>query len=348
MFLARYPDLGSIMTDLHDTLLTLDTHIDIPWPDRNDAWASSSPRQVDVHKATKGGLRAVCLAAYIPQTSRDAEGHDAAWDRVQAMLKVINGLGGIHDALSAKVCRTASDIREAATTPGTLAIMPAVENGHAIGGDPSRIALLARDYGVRYMTLTHNGHNALADAAIPRADLGDDPTLHGGLSALGREAIGEMNRHGILVDVSHTSKATMMQAVAQSSTPVVASHSCARALCDHPRNLDDEQLDLLKATGGLIQITAMGSFLKKGGGGTLADLARHVSYVAKRIGIEHVGVSSDFDGGGGIEGWQDASETPAVTRALLAEGFDEKQIAAIWGGNMLRLLENAEQASSRG
>lgn len=92
----------------------------------------------------------------------------------------------------------------------------------------------------------------------------------------------------------------------------------------------------------------MGSFLKKGGGGTLTDLARHVSYVAKRIGIEHVGVSSDFDGGGGIEGWQDASETPAVTRALLGEGFDEKQIAAIWGGNMLRLLENAEQASSRG
>ena len=332
------------MTELHDTLLTFDTHIDIPWPDQADAWAPDTDRKVDVRKCDQGKLRSVCLAAYIPQGPRDEAGHEEAWHRVQAMLKVINALGGHQDGLSANVCRTAEDVRSAFRA-GALAIVPAIENGHALGGVPSRIGQLAAEYGVRYLTLTHNGHNALADAAIPRKDLNDSPELHGGLSELGRETIREMNRHGVLVDVSHTAKSTMMQASELSTTPVFASHSCVRSLCDHPRNLDDEQLDRLKETDGLIQITAMGSFLRKGGGGTVEDLARHVAYVAERVGVRHVGVSSDFDGGGGIPGWQDATETPAVTQALLKAGFSPEELTAIWGGNMLRLMEKAEQAS---
>ncbi|MFT8806890.1 dipeptidase [Gluconobacter sp.] len=329
------------MTDLHDTLLTLDSHIDIPWPDREDAWAEETPRQVNVPKTRKGGLRAVCLAAYIPQGPRDDAGHADGWERVQGMLDVISGLDG---GQGVRVCRTAADVR-AAYKADDLAVIPAIENGHALGGRPERIAELARRYGVRYMTLTHNGHNALADAAIPRRDLADAETLHGGLSDLGREAIAQMNRSGVLTDVSHAAKSTMMQASEVSSTPVFASHSCARALCDHPRNLDDEQLDRLQETGGLIQVTAMGSFLKKGGGGTVEDLVRHVAYIADRIGVEHVGISSDFDGGGGIPGWKDATETANVTRALQAAGFSDADIAAIWGGNMLRLLETAEEAA---
>ncbi|GBR71713.1 dipeptidase [Gluconobacter kanchanaburiensis] len=332
------------MTDLHHTLLTLDSHIDIPWPDRQDAWTEDTARQVNVPKAIRGGMRAVCLAAYIPQSSRDESGHVEAWERVQAMLDVICEMGGHHNGQGARVCRSASDVR-AAYKKGDLAVIPAIENGHALGGRPERIVDLAQRYGVRYMTLTHNGHNVLADAAIPRKDLADEETLHGGLSALGRDTIAAMNRSGVLVDVSHASKSTMMQASGISTTPVFASHSCARALCDHPRNLDDEQLDRLKDTGGLIQVTAMGSFLKKGGGGTVEDLVRHVSYIAERIGIEHVGISSDFDGGGGIPGWKDATETVNVTRALVAAGFTDSEIAAIWGGNMLRLLEQAEKAA---
>ena len=332
------------MTDLHDTLLTFDTHIDIPWPDMNDAWSSDNPRKVDVRKCHQGKLRSVCLAAYIPQGPRDEAGHEEAWERVQAMLKVINSLGGEQDGLAARVCRTAQDVRSAFKN-NTLAIVPAIENGHALGGVPARIGQLARDYGVRYMTLTHNGHNVLADAAIPLKSLNDVTALHGGLSELGRETIREMNRHGVLVDVSHTAKSTMMQASELSTTPVFASHSCVRSLCDHPRNLDDEQLDRLKETDGLIQITAMRSFLRKGGGGTVEDLVRHVAYVAERIGVRHVGVSSDFDGGGGIPGWEDATETRNVTRALQAAGFGPDDLSAIWGGNMLRLMEKAEQAS---
>ncbi|AAW62005.1 Membrane-bound dipeptidase [Gluconobacter oxydans 621H] len=334
------------MTDLHDTLLTLDSHIDIPWPDRQDAWAEETPRQVNVPKTRKGGLRAVCLAAYIPQSPRDEAGHAEGWERVQGMLDVIAGLEGRQGDHGARVCRTAADVR-AAYKAGDLAVIPAIENGHGLGGRPERIAELARRYGVRYMTLTHNGHNALADAAIPRKDLADNETLHGGLSDLGRETIAQMNRSGVLVDVSHAAKSTMMQATEVSSTPVFASHSCARALCDHPRNLDDEQLDRLKETGGLIQVTAMGSFLKKGGGGTVEDLVRHVSYIADRIGVEHVGISSDFDGGGGIPGWKDATETANVTRALQAAGFSDEDISAIWGGNMLRFLETAERAAEK-
>ncbi|GBQ84294.1 dipeptidase [Asaia krungthepensis] len=323
----------------HDQLLTLDSHIDIPWPDRQDFETGSPARQVDLPKLREGGLKAVCLAAYIPQTRLEADGRAEAWARVQAMLAVINGLAS--DAVT--VCRSAADVRAAFSQDRTV-VVPAVENGHALGGDPSRIEVLA-SMGVRYMTLTHNGHNDLADAAIPLPALGDERELHGGLSSQGRDAIALMNTHGILVDVSHAAKTTMLQAAEVSSTPIIASHSCARALCDHPRNLDDEQLRRLRDTGGVIQITAMSSFLKPSAAGRAGvhDLARHVRYVADLIGVDHVGVSSDFDGGGMIEGWAHAGETPAVTEALRAAGFTEAELSAIWGGNFLRVMAQAEQ-----
>lgn len=327
----------------HDpSFLTLDTHIDIPWPDRGDARAERSERRFDLRKAKRGGLDAACLVAYIPQGKRDEAGDAEAWARVQAMLDAIASLAGDADGLPARLCRKAAAVR-AAHEAGAFAIIPAVENGHALGGRAERVGELARRYGIRYMTLTHNGHNALADAAVPLPALGDGPALHGGLSALGREVIREMNRHGVIVDVSHAAKSTMLQATEISETPVIASHSCARGLADHPRNLDDEQLDRLKETGGLVQVTAMGRFLREDGKAGVDDLARHVAYIAGRIGVDHVGLSSDFDGGGGIAGWRDASETAGVTRALEAAGFSATEIAAIWGGNALRLLALAER-----
>lgn len=325
-------------SDIHDRLLTLDSHIDIPWPDRRDFQSGSPERQVDLPKLRAGGLKAVCLAAYIPQTRLEAGPRQQAWERVQAMLDVINGLS----SESVSVCSQVHALREA-VAQGRVVVVPAVENGHALGGDLSRVDRLAAS-GVRYMTLTHNGHNDLADAAIPLPALGNERTLHDGLSSLGRAVIARMNETGIVVDVSHAAKTTMMQAVALSSQPIVASHSCARALCDHPRNLDDEQLRALRDRGGVIQITAMSSFLKPGAQGraSVADLARHVRYVADLIGIDHVGVSSDFDGGGQIEGWADASQTASVTEALCQEGFAESDLAAIWGDNFLRVLEQSE------
>ncbi|GBQ15306.1 dipeptidase [Swaminathania salitolerans] len=326
-------------SDLHARLLTLDSHIDIPWPDRDDFLAGSPARQVDLPRLVQGGMKAVCLAAYIPQTERSDEAREAAWTRAQAMLDTICGLTGPGAAL----CTTAQAVSEAVAR-GDVAIVPAMENGHGLGGDPERVAVLA-GRGVRYITLTHNGHNDLADAAIPLPALGDGASLHGGLSALGRQVIARMNASGILIDVSHAAKSTMMQAVDLADGPVIASHSCARALCDHPRNLDDEQLFRLRDSGGVIQITAMSGFLKpsREGRANVDDLAHHVAYVADRIGLAHVGLSSDFDGGGGIEGWTDAAQAPAVTEALLRRGMTEADLAAIWGGNFLRVMGEAEK-----
>lgn len=334
------------------SVLMIDSHIDIPWEektaeglpywqkrDQADIALREAERRFTLPKAEAGGLGAACLAAYTPQAALDDAGHEAAWRRAGAMLDAMEEMVALHVAGRAVLCRTARDVRQAAEA-GKVALVPVMENGYPLADDPARIGHLARRYGVRYMTLTHNGHNLLADSAVVRQG---PEEAHGGLSALGREVIGEMNRHGVLVDVSHASRKTMMQAVETSTVPVFASHSCVRALCDHPRNLDDGQLDALKASGGLIQITAMGPFLRRGGGGTLRDFVEHVLYVARRIGIEHVGISSDFDGGGGIEGWQDASETHHLLKALEQTGLDEHEIRAVCGGNMLRLLEKAEE-----
>jgi membrane dipeptidase len=252
-------------------------------------------------------------------------------------------MGRSQGGIIARLTISAADI-EAAKRDGALAIIPAVENGFAIGGDLSRLAPL-RALGARYLTLTHNGHNALADSANPRTDLGDSATEHGGLSPLGRAAIGELNRLGMLVDVAHTSRETMLQAADCSRTPVVATHSCIRALCDHPRNLDNAQLDALRDVGGVVQITAVSAFLKpnaKPDQTSVTDFAGHIDFAVQRIGVEHVGISSDFDGGGGFAGWNDTSESPNITAELMRRGYGRAELALLWGGNFLRLLRRAE------
>ncbi len=330
---------------IHDGLLTIDSHIDIPWPPGPSPF-EDGPRRVDLPKMRRGGIGAGCFAAYIPQGKRDAAGFAAAYERATAMLHAIRGMG--EAATGARIATTVADI-EAARRAGDPAIIPVVENGHAIGETLDHLDAF-RALGARYMTLTHNGHNALADSSVPRRDLGDQPTLHGGLSDLGRAAIGRMNSLGMMVDVSHTSKAAMMQAIGVSRTPVIATHSSIRALCDHPRNLDDEQLDALAASGGVVQVTLVSFFLKAGKKETevtLGDFVDHIDYAVQRMGIAHVGIGSDFDGGGGVVGWRDAGESANVTAELLRRGYDQAAIAALWGGNFLRLLRLAEEEAAR-
>lgn len=328
---------------LHRSLLTLDTHIDIPWPEGPDAFEDGK-RRADIPKMRRGSLAAGCFAAYVPQDRRSPETEQAAFDRALAMLAAIRGMERSADGLTARLATTADGI-EAAWREGAIAVVPAVENGFAVGADLCRLARL-RDLGARYLTLTHNGHNALADSAIPRKDLDDVEVEHGGLSGLGREAVAELNRLGMLVDVSHVSKAAMLQAAALSRTPVVATHSCVRALCDHPRNLDDEQLDALRDVGGVVQITAVSIFLRRGVKPetvTVGDFVDHIDHAVRRIGVGHVGISSDFDGGGAVVGWSHAGQSPAVTAELLRRGYKGEDIAALWGGNFLRLLRRAER-----
>jgi len=328
--------------DPHDGLLAIDTHVDIPWPDGPSPF-TDGPRCVDLPKLKAGRVAAVCFAAYIPQGPRDAAGNLAAHERACQMLDAIAAMAPRDN--SGGVLTTTADAIEAAFAKGRPGIIPAIENGYALGRDLGALdAFAAR--GVRYITLTHNGHNDLADAAIPRRDLDDAETEHGGLSELGRAAIQRMNALGILVDVSHAAKSTMLQAAELSRTPVVATHSCMRTLCDHPRNLDDFQLDTLRDTGGLVQITAMPPFLRARGRSDtvgVSDFVDHIDYVVRRIGIAHCGISSDFDGGGAITGWRHAGESGNMTAELVRRGYGNEDIAALWGGNFLRLMRKAEE-----
>jgi membrane dipeptidase len=337
---AIQPDALSI----HRTIVTLDTHIDIPWPSGPDPF-QDGPRRVDLPKMLRGGLSAACFVAYVPQTGRTPAAEDAAHARAIAMLDQINGM----QAMSPIPMRVANraDAIVAAKRDGVLAIVPCVENGFAVGADLTRIAEF-RQRGAIYMTLTHNGHNALADSCNPRRDLGDRETEHGGLSVLGRAAVAAMNRVGMLVDVAHTSRDTMVQAAEASRAPIVSTHSCVSALCDHSRNMTDWQLDVIRDVKGVIQITAVSAFLKlnaKPEEVTVADFADHVDYAVRRIGIDHVGISSDFDGGGGFSDWHDAGQSPNVTIELMRRGYDRGALEKLWGGNFLRTMRVAEEVA---
>ena len=335
---AIQPDALSI----HRAIVTLDTHIDIPWPTGPDPFQEGA-RRVDLPKMVRGGLSAACFVAYVPQTARTPASEEAAFARAAAMLDQINAM---QDAPSAVRMRIASraDAIVAAKRDGVLAIVPCVENGFAVGADLGRLAAF-RNRGAIYMTLTHNGHNGLADSCNPRRDLGDRETEHGGLSGLGRAAVGMMNKVGLLVDVAHTSRDTMVQAAELSRSPIVSTHSCVSALCDHSRNMTDWQLDVIRDVRGVIQITAVSAFLKanaKPEEVTVADFADHIDYAVRRIGIDHVGISSDFDGGGGFSDWHDASQTPNVTIELARRGYDRGALEKLWGGNFLRVMRVAE------
>ena len=328
---------------LHRSLLTLDTHIDIPWPETPDPFRETK-RKVDLPKMRRGGLAAGCFAAYVPQAARTPENDAAAYARALGMLEAIGSMGRTERGISAALTPTVAAI-EGAWRNGQIAIVPAVENGFTVGADLSRLARF-RALGARYLTLTHNGHNALADSANPRQDLGDKEAEHGGLSALGRAVVAELNRLGMLVDVAHVSRESMLQAAACSRGPVVATHSCIRALCDHPRNLDDGQLDVLRDVGGVAQVTAVSGFLRKDAKPEqvgVADFVDHIDYAVRRIGIEHVGISSDFDGGGWFKGWEDAAATPSITAELVHRGYRKAELALLWGGNFLRVLRRAEE-----
>jgi len=293
----------------------------------------------------RGGLRGAVFVAYVPQGRRDAAGHAEAAARAEAMLRHIRGRA---DGEARRFCATAAEV-EAAANAGALAVLSAVENGYAMGNDPGAIARW-RALGACYLTLTHDGHNDLADSARPKPALGNGDTEHGGLSALGRAAIRALNRAGMLVDVSHVSKAGMLQAAEVSRSPVVATHTACRALRDHPRNIDDEQLDALRRVRGLVQITAVSAFLRESSpaeagaaaGADVEDMVDHVDHAVRRIGVEHVGLSSDFDGGGGVQGWENAAETGGLTAALRGRGYGPREIGMLWSGNFLRAMRAAE------
>ncbi len=377
--------------EMHGRLLTIDTHVDIgaDFATPEDDPGVRGERKVDLPKMREGGLDAVFFAVYVGQRERTPENYEQVKADAIVKFDAIHRMAEEMYPDQIEIAYTADDL-ERIHASGRLAACIGIENGFAIARD---ISLLEKYHGLgaRYMTLTHNGHNDIADSCNPRDNLGDSEEEHGGLSEFGRQVIAEMNRLGIIVDVSHVSKKAMMQAAELSSTPIIASHSGARALADESRNLDDEQLLALKENGGVVQVVALGSFLQVDPpektaaidsvreemgvptreareamsdeqraeyDGRMAELderwppadittwADHVDYIVNLIGIDHVGVGTDFDGGGGIRGFNDASEALNVTTELVRRGYSEEEIAKIWGGNLLRVWRAAEAAAA--
>ena len=315
---------------LHERLLTLDTHCDTPMKfDQQIRFDSRDPRiLIDLHKMHEGHLDATIMVAYLKQEARDKASLDAAFAKAERLLTEIESMVASH-AGSVAIAYTPDDLYRI-KREGRRALMLGIENGYALGDDLTRIAHF-RQRGVVYMTLCHNGDNDLCDSARGHGE-------HGGLSALGREAIREMNRVGMMVDLSHAAESTFYQAIEASSTPIVCSHSSARALCDHPRNLTDDQLRALAASGGVVQVCLYDGFLRKEGGATIDDAVRHIVHMVEVAGIDHVGIGTDFDGDGGIIGCADASEVINLTRHLCDAGFSEEDIEKLWGGNFLRVM----------
>ena len=220
---------------------------------------------------------------------------------------------------------------------GKKAIMLGIENGYAIGKDIYNVEKF-RQRGVVYMTLCHNGDNDVCDSAKGQGE-------HGGVSAFGADVIKEMNRVGMIVDLSHAAESSFYDALDISATPIVCSHSSSRALCDHPRNLTDEQMRRLAAKGGVMQVTFYNGFLCKDGEASILDAVNHLNHAVNVMGIEHVGIGTDFDGDGGIRGCASASELINFTRRLLLERYTEAQIEMIWGGNFLRVMQQIQAAA---
>ena len=320
---------------LHNRILTLDSHCDTPmFFDQQIDFASRDPKiLVDLHKMTEGHLDATIMVAYLKQLELTDEALLAATAKADRILNEI-------EAMVAKSCSYV----DIAYTPvdlyrlkseGKKAIMLGIENGYAIGNDISNIERF-RNRGVVYMTLCHNGNNQLCGSArFNEEGLG--------VNAFGEQVIKEMNRVGMMVDISHAGEQTFYDALNISSKPIVASHSSARALCNHPRNLTDDQLKALADKGGVAQVTLYSGFLKEQGIATIQDAIDHLNHMVNIMGIEHVGIGTDFDGDGGITGCASASELINFTRCLLKERYSEEDIRRIWGGNFLRVMEEVQK-----
>ena len=337
---------------IHQRVLTLDTHVDINPGNftREKSYATRLPTQVNIPMMEEGGLDAAFLIVFVGQ-SQDFTPAGYAKARAAAMEKfaAIHRLTAELAPDRVELARSADDVRRIHAA-GKKAILIGIENGYPLGEDLANVQAFA-EAGGRYLSLAHNGHSQLSDSNTGEKD---NLWKWGGLSPLGRKVVPELNRWGIMVDVSHPSKQSMMQTVAMSRAPIIASHSAIRSLCDHSRNMDDEQLRALARNGGVIQVVAFSSYLKcKVPGDSAAprasvrDLADHIDYAVKLIGIDHVGIASDFDGGGGVEGWSNATETGNVTLELVRRGYSEEQIGKLWSGNLLRVLSEVEKVGKK-
>ncbi len=328
--------------EVHRQVLTLDSHCDTPmWFAKGVELTRRDPQLlVDFPKMREGGLDATIMVAYLAQGARDDRTLRAATAQADAILDEV--AARVEAAPGVALARTPADLY-AHKAQGLLSVMRGIENGYAIGRDLANVARFAAK-GVVYITLCHNGDNDICDSAR-RSN-----TEHGGLSDFGREVVREMNRHGIMVDLSHAAESSFYDALEASQTPIVCSHASSRALCNHPRNLTDDQLRALARVGGVAQVTLYHGFLRleeEGVEATVEDGVRHLMHMIDVAGIDHVGIGTDFDGDGGVRGCACASDLVGFTERLLAEGLTLDDLRKVWGANFLRVMSQCQAAAQR-
>ena len=392
---------------VHAEVITIDTHCDINVSNFTEEtnYTQRLNTQVDIPKMKEGGLDVAWFIVYTGQGELNEEGYAKAKENAYSKFEAIANLTSQFAPEDIELARSSQEVFDIVDR-GKLVAMIGVENAYPIGTDLSEVERY-HELGARYISLAHNGHSQFSDSNTGE---GDDVWLHDGLSELGVQMVAEMNRLGIMIDISHPSKEAIKDMVSLSKAPIIASHSSARALCDHSRNLDDEQLMWIKENGGVVQTVAFSSYLNtekhnayssylsdietsikdslqieipprrswsqlddsqiqealdnyrkvRGIASEIAandenapeavsvkDFVDHIDYMVELIGIDHVGISSDFDGGGGIHGWRDASETENVTRELLERGYAEEDIKKLWGLNLLRVLDEVQAVAQK-
>lgn len=348
--LVSEADLYSRAKEIHRKIITLDSHTDTPMYFRygidigkDNGTIRLNPKdlgakdedypvdykpKVDIPKMNAGMLDAAVMVAYIPQGPLSERGRKKAVDYTFSTLNTL--LSQIENCTQAEQARTSDDLRRI-KKEGKKAILLGLENGYGIGLDINNLERLA-ELGVVYITLSHNGDNDICDSHKGK-------TKHNGLSEYGNQVVKEMNRLGIAIDISHTSEKTSFDVLAASEYPVIASHSSVKAIANHSRNLSDELIKAIAAKGGIIQIGLYKYFIAKDGRANVSKAIDHIDYIVRLVGIEHVGIGSDFDGGGGFSGLQDATEVIQITLELLRRGYSEDDIAKIWGGNFMRVMD---------
>lgn len=356
---------------IHERVVTIDSHIDFETAYFTAAcnYTRRLTTQANLPKMLAGGLDAAFFIVHVQQGPLTPAGYADAYRQAVAKFDAVHRLTEQIAPKEIGLALTPGDVARIAQSGRKVALI-AIENGYPVGTDAARVREFY-ERGARYMSLAHTGHNQLSDSHSGETT---KDALNGGLSTLGRAVIAEMNRVGMMVDLSHLSRAAAMQAIAASKAPVIASHSAMRALVDHNRNLDDEQLLALKRNGGVVQVVAYAAYLRAGshsgraplrqtmgpdcpiepagakplsvpGRPGVKELVDHIDYAVKLIGIDHVGIASDFDGGGGIEGWDGAADTANVTIELVRRGYSEPDIAKLWGGNLLAVWNEVDRVA---
>ena len=336
---------------IHNNIITLDTHCDIDVKNFTESinYSNNIDTQCNIPKMEIGGLDVAWFIVYTGQGELNTKGYEKAYENAISKFDAIHNLVNNYSSDKIELALNSNDVRKIHSS-GKKVAMIGIENGYPIGLDITNVEKFY-NRGARYMSLSHNGHSQLCDSNTGEED---GVYLHNGLSDLGVKVIKEMNRIGMMIDISHPSKEAIRQMIKISKAPVIASHSSARKLCNHSRNLDDEQLGWIKENGGVVQTVAFKSYLNSEKSKPnsknkvdVSDFVDHIDYLVSLIGINHVGISSDFDGGGGVDGWEDASETFNVTLELVKRGYSELEIEKIWSGNLLRVLDEVSQISKK-